>query len=182
MDSSPGTTAPIRQRPGVFLSAALWTGGAFAAWAGVVGAVAVSLWPSSPSVPEQSDPPPASVQAAASTTPTSSSTTAPAPAPTPPAPGPPSGSAEDLARTGAPLTNAHLSSLDCDRLWTARHWIYARHGCDFALPRAKAYFANVPGYVRQPGRTTAVITPLLSPADRRNLSLVRQFETIRRCK
>lgn len=85
-------------------------------------------------------------------------------------------------RAGHGLTEAHLVHGDCRDLWYLRNLVFARHGYAFSTPAALEIFEQERWYRSDPAVHRGTVRELLSPADMRNVQLIRGVEQTRLCR
>ena len=83
--------------------------------------------------------------------------------------------AEEAARRGGRVSVEGLGS-DCETLWRARNWVFARHGYAFGTPKATTFFSAQPGYSRDEAVNSATVEALLTDVDRSNRELIAARE------
>ena len=84
-------------------------------------------------------------------------------------------------RGGEAIAAGELST-NCDELWTARNWVYARHGYSFSTQKAKSWFGEQQGYQRDESVTSKTIGARLTAADVANRDLLVQHEKASGCR
>lgn len=97
----------------------------------------------------------------------------------------PAGDAGDpLARVreGLSIDRGAVSTATCDTLWSARNWVYARHGYSFSTDKARRYFGSQSGYSRNAAVTSQTIAGYLTSVDKANRDLIMEAEESRGCR
>ena len=97
------------------------------------------------------------------------------------APRVPTPSLLERIREGKAIAPADLSA-NCDDLWTARNWVYARHGYAFSTEKAKSWFGGQQGYQRDESVTSKTIGTRLTATDVANRDLLVLQEKASGCR
>jgi ABC-type amino acid transport substrate-binding protein len=78
---------------------------------------------------------------------------------------------ESAARAGKAVVGASLGE-DCETLWRARNWVFARHGYAFGTAKARNFFSAQRGYSRDEAVNAKTIEALLTAVDQSNRELL----------